>query len=113
MAMASPTNTRHAPIVAGFSPVTGATEPVEFGVTASEVTGAPLVVAVVRSSHESPGGTVADLQSDLARRGLAVDVREYRDVSAGAGLCSVVKQLDPELVVVGTTHRGAAGSALL
>jgi len=42
--------THRAPVLAAYSPVTGAREPVEFGVAASRVTGAPLVIVVVVDS---------------------------------------------------------------
>lgn len=100
-------------ILAGFNPATGATEPVEFGLAASDVVGAPLVVAVVRSRDGGEDRPVADLRAGLSGRGVAVDVREYRDVSAGSGLVSVARELRPELIVVGTTSRGSAGAALL
>ena len=101
-------------ILAGFNPSTGATEPVEFGLAASEVTGEPLIVAVVRGGGDDDDDRgIADLRADLSRRGLTVEVREYRDASAGAGLVSAVRELRPELVVVGTTSRGSAGAALL
>jgi nucleotide-binding universal stress UspA family protein len=101
-------------ILAGFNPATGATEPVEFGLAASGVTGAPLVVAVIRSGDDDEDDrTLAGLRAALSGREVAVDVREYRDVAAGSGLVSVARQLSPELVVVGTTSRGSAGAALL
>jgi nucleotide-binding universal stress UspA family protein len=114
------------PILAAFSPEAAAREPLEFGLAASRVTGAPLVIVAVR--HGGPlvhnrGGdvsegddeqTIAHLRSALSRRGLHdVDVRVFEDHTAARGLARAVDELDPELIVVGSTRRGAVGSVLL
>jgi len=114
------------PILAAFSPDAAAREPLEFGLAASRVTGAPLVIVAVR--HGGPlvhnrGGdvsegddeqTIAHLRSALSRRGLHdVDVRVFEDHTAARGLARAVDELDPELIVVGSTRRGAVGSVLL
>jgi nucleotide-binding universal stress UspA family protein len=123
------TQDRHsrAPIVAAFSPETGAREPLEFGHAASEVTGAPLVIVTVKSGgpvmHRMAGGdvpetggdqTIEHLREGLRRRGLHdVDVRVFEDNTAARGLARALDELDPELIVLGSTHRGNVGSALL
>jgi nucleotide-binding universal stress UspA family protein len=114
------------PIVAAFSPGTAAREPLEFGLAASRVTGAPLVIVAVR--HGGPlvhnrGGdvdegddarTIEHLRTGLTRRGLHdVDVRVFEDNTAARGLARAVDELDPELIVLGSTRRGPVGSALL
>jgi nucleotide-binding universal stress UspA family protein len=115
-----------APIVAAFSPQSAAREPVEFGVAASRVTGAPLIVAVVR--HGGPvvrhvAGAVSEgddertlehLRLGLDREGLRdVEIREFEDRTATRGLARALDELAPELIVLGSTRRGAVGSALV
>lgn len=99
-------------ILAGFNPATGAREPVEFGLAARNVVCAPLVVAAVRTRHDDEPA-LADLRADLTARGIAVELREHRDPSPGSGLLSIARELQPDLVVVGTTSRGSPGAALL
>jgi nucleotide-binding universal stress UspA family protein len=114
------------PIVAAFSPGSAAREPLEFGLAASRVTGAPLVIVAVR--HGGPlvasrGGQVSEAEDDvtiehlrtgLSRRGLRdVEVRVFEDNTAARGLARAVDELDPELIVLGSTRRGKVGSALL
>ena len=114
------------PIVAAFSPDSAAREPLEFGLAASRVTGAPLVIVTVRHGGpliHSRGGDVSEgdddrtiehLREGLRRRGLRdVEVLVFEDQTAARGLARAVDELDPELIVVGSTRRGAAGSALL
>jgi nucleotide-binding universal stress UspA family protein len=115
------------PIVAAFSPGTAAREPLEFGLAASRVTGAPLVIVAVRHGgpvmHQRAGGEVAEgdedrtiehLRTGLGRRGLHdVEVRVFEDNTAARGLARAVDELDPELIVLGSTRRGKVGSALL
>jgi nucleotide-binding universal stress UspA family protein len=115
-----------APIVAAFSPQTAAREPVEFGVAASRVTGAPLIVAAVRHSGpvvRSVAGEVSEGDDDrtlehlrlgLERRGLRdVEIRVFEDRTAARGLARALDELAPELIVLGSTRRGATGSALV
>jgi nucleotide-binding universal stress UspA family protein len=114
------------PIVAAFSPSTAAHEPLEFGLAASRVTGAPLVIVAVK--HGGPvmhrmGGDVEEgdddraiehLRTALGRRGLHdVEVRVFEDNTAARGLARAVDELDPELIVLGSTRRGKVGAALL
>jgi nucleotide-binding universal stress UspA family protein len=112
------------PILAAYSPSTAAREPVEFGLAASRLTGAPLVVVAVRPGgplvnrmagdvDEGDGRAAKHLRLDLERRGVDAEIREYVDNTAGTGLERAMEELHPELVVVGTTHRGRTGSALL
>jgi nucleotide-binding universal stress UspA family protein len=119
--------THRAPVLAAYSPVTGAREPVEFGVAASRVTGAPLVIVVVVDSgaqavtllthDESVPGSIAaavkHLENELAERGVAAEVRMFEDSTAARGLARAIDECGPELVVLGTTSRGAKGALLL
>jgi nucleotide-binding universal stress UspA family protein len=114
------------PIIAAFSPGTAAREPLEFGLAASRVTGAPLVIVAVRHGGplmHSRGGdveegdddrTIEHLRTGLSQRGLHdVEVRVFEDNTAARGLARAVDELDPELIVIGSTRRGKTGSALL
>jgi nucleotide-binding universal stress UspA family protein len=118
-----------APVLAAFSPGTAAREPVEFGLAASSFTGAPLVVVAVQ--HRGPlvehfgGGGVTDnvgdeaqalehLRLDLQRGGHRdAQVRIFEERSVAGGLKAAMDELKPELVVVGSTGRGAVGSVLV
>jgi nucleotide-binding universal stress UspA family protein len=121
-------HTHRSPVIAAFSPVTGAREPVEFGVAASRVTGAPLVVVVVvdtGSLHvhfgadEAPAlpgsiaATVNHLEHDLRKRGIAAEIRPFEDSTPARGLARAIDECSPELVVVGSTGRGPKGAMLL
>ena len=114
------------PIVAAFSPGTAAREPLEFGLAASRVTGAPLVIVAVRHGGPLMSSRVGDveegdedrtiehLRTGLGRQGLHdVEVRVFEDNTAARGLARAVDELDPELIVLGSTRRGKVGSALL
>jgi nucleotide-binding universal stress UspA family protein len=112
------------PILAAYSPSMAAREPVEFGLAASSLTGAPLVVVAVRPGgplvnrmagdvDEGDGRSTKHLRLDLERRKVDAEIREYVDNTAGMGLERAMEELHPQLVVVGTTHRGRTGSALL
>lgn len=121
-------HTHHAPVLAAFSPVTGAREPVEFGVAASRITGAPLVIVVVQDTGslrvrygadevpESPASiseAIKHLEEDLRRRGVQAEARAFEDSTAARGLARAIDELEPELVVVGSTTRGKRGATLL
>src|SRR5688572_28075984 len=107
--------THRAPVLATYSPGTGAREPVEFGVAASRVTGAPLVIVVVVDSgaqavqiltHDesvpgSIGGAVKHLDAELAERGVAAEVRMFEDSTDSRGLARAIDECGPELVVLG------------
>jgi nucleotide-binding universal stress UspA family protein len=119
---------RHAPVIAAYSPQTGAREPLDFGLAASRVTGAPLVIVAVvdtgslpvhfgaDDAPHSPGGiarTLRELEEQLAREGHAAEVRAFEDSTAARGLARASDELKPELIVIGSTGRGAKGSMLL
>ena len=110
----------HAPIIAAFDPDSGARAPVEFGVAASRVTGAPLVVVTVLKGggRGHPAGADGDgaldqLRGDLERRDTTADVRVFEGNTAAQGLERAMRELEPELVIVGATRRSAAGSMLV
>jgi nucleotide-binding universal stress UspA family protein len=115
------------PILAAFSPRSAARAPVEFGLAAGRITGAPLVIVTVRhggpvvhelagSVDDSAGGdarTLDHLRLDLRRRHVDADVRVREARTVGGGLIEAMKELQPAMVVLGATHRGAVGAALL
>ena len=118
----------HAPIIAAFSPQTGAREPVEFGLAASRITGAPLVIVAVADTGSLPVHFGADdapalpgsidealrhLKQSLAEEGHQVEVKAFGDSTPARGLARAMEELAPGLVVVGSTNRGRRGAALL
>jgi nucleotide-binding universal stress UspA family protein len=120
----------HAPVIAAFSPQTAAREPVEFGLAASRIMGAPLVVVAVvdtgslqvhfgaeeAQGHATPTGialTLRNLEQELERHDVYAEVRTFEDSTAARGLARASDELEPELIVVGSTSRGAKGSMLL
>jgi nucleotide-binding universal stress UspA family protein len=116
-----------APILAAFSPSAPAREPVEFGLAASRLTGAPLVVIAVRHSgavvspiagdiDDAPDAdrTIEHLRLDLQRRGLRdVAVEEVQARTVGEGLGQAIEAHKALLVVIGSSPRGRAGTVLL
>ena len=116
-----------APIVAAFDPRSAAREPVDFGIAASAFTGSPLVIVAVHPGSAMVkwfGGDVDDaagdsaraiehLRLDLERRGVKADVRGMEARTAAGGLEHAMGDLEPGLVVVGATTRGAASAALI
>jgi nucleotide-binding universal stress UspA family protein len=85
------------------------------------------VIVTVKSGgpvmHRMAGGEVPDadidrtiehLREGLKHRGLRdVDVRVFEDNTAARGLARALDELNPELIVVGSTRRGNVGSVLL
>jgi nucleotide-binding universal stress UspA family protein len=118
-------NTR-APVVAAFDAAAGVREPVEFGIAASEVTGAPLIVAVVQEGGPLTRHVVGELdegdeerslkhlREDLRRRRLEdVEIRTFEDRTAARGLARALDELQPALIVLGSSKRSAIGSAFV
>jgi nucleotide-binding universal stress UspA family protein len=106
------------PILATFSPSKSGDEPVEFGLAASRITGAPLVIVTVPAGGPvvdefAVEGDVEQLRLGLERRGLAADIRVSAERTAGSGVTKAMEELNPQMVVLGATHRGAVGAALL
>jgi len=104
-------NTR-APVVAAFDAATGVREPVEFGIAASDVTGAPLIIAVVHTGDEE--SSLEQLRADLQRRGLdEVEIRTFQDRTAARGLARALDEVQPALIVLGSSKRSAIGSVFV
>jgi nucleotide-binding universal stress UspA family protein len=116
-----------APILAAFSPASPGREAVEFGLAASRLTGAPLVVIAVRHRgavfspiagdiDDTPDAdrTVEHLRLDLQRRGRRdVPVEEVEARTVGEGLGKAIESHKALLVVIGSSERGRAGTVLL
>jgi nucleotide-binding universal stress UspA family protein len=117
----------HAPILAAFDPHSAGLHPLEFAVAASRVTGAPLTVVAVPSggpvvnwlagdiddSASGPHNPVEHLRLGLRRRRIEADVRVLSDTSAARGLERAMRELEPELVVLGAAERSAAHSIVV
>jgi len=103
-----------APIVAAFAPGPAAHEPIEFGLAASRITGAPLVIVAVQ--HGVPlmndvvyehDNQITDLRKELVRRGIHdPDIRVFDDRGAARGLARAMDEIRPELIVLGASRRG-------
>jgi len=115
-----------APIVAAFNAAGSDREPVEFAIAAARVTGAPLVVATVRKGGPVVRQIVGDLDEgneerslehlrlDLQRRRLEdVEIRSFDDSTAARGLARALDELQPALIVLGSSQRSAVGSMLV
>jgi nucleotide-binding universal stress UspA family protein len=113
------------PILVAFSPDSARPEPVEFGLAASRLTGAPVVAITVQRGgplatrfagplDDRPRGprTLQHMRLDLRRRSVDMEVRVAEARSVTAGLAEAIEELEPELVVLGSTRRARAGSVL-
>lgn len=95
-----------APILVAFSPDSADQGPVNFAAAAARFTGAPLVVVAVGDGADS-------LESELAGRGISATVRAVEHEKPAHAVSDAVKELEPALVVVGSTRRGTVGRVLL
>jgi nucleotide-binding universal stress UspA family protein len=114
------------PIVAAFNAAAGDRSPVEFGLAASRVTGAPLVVASVRKGGAVVRHLVGDLEEGDEDRSLKhlrldlqrqrrddVEIRTFDDSTPARGLAQALDELQAALIVLGSSHRSAVGSMLV
>jgi nucleotide-binding universal stress UspA family protein len=115
-----------APILVAYSSSKSGRAPVEFGIAASQVTGAPLTILTIR--HGGPmvdryagesgdlGGddaqAVEHLRLDLKRRSVSADVIERESRTTAGGMKEAMDELSPAMVVLGATERGAFGAAV-
>ncbi len=114
-----------APIVAAYSPSSSGREPVEFGIAASRVTGAPLTVLTIRHGgplvnalagsidEDDDARAVKHLRTDLQQRHIEAEVVVRDARTAGAGVIDAMEELSPQMVVLAVTKRRGVGSALL
>ena len=100
------------PIVAAFSGDASARGPVEFGLAASRASGAPLVV--VNVAHGAHHEALGHLERELEHSGIRdVETRVFEDRSASRGLAQATDALEPQLIVVGSSDRGALGTVFV
>jgi nucleotide-binding universal stress UspA family protein len=116
-----------APILVAYSPSKSGRAPVEFGIAASRITGAPLTILTIRH-----GGPLADryagemddtigedaqaikhLRTDLQRRHVTADVVEREARTTAGGMKDAIDEIGPAMIVLGATQRGAVGAAVL
>jgi nucleotide-binding universal stress UspA family protein len=115
-----------APILVAYSPSKSGRAPVEFGIAASEVTGAPLTILTIRH-----GGPMADryaemddssgddalatkhLRLDLQRRSITAEIIERESRTTSHGLKDAIDEIRPALIILGASERGTVGAAVL
>src|SRR6202008_4221395 len=97
-------------------------EPVECGIAASRVIGAPLTVLTVRHggplvnalagsiNEDDDARGVQRLRTDLQQRHVEAEVVVRDARTAGAGLIAAMEEFSPQLVVMAVTKRGGLGS---
>src|SRR4051812_36735615 len=124
---AMPASDPQAPILVAYSPRKSGRAPVEFGIAASRITGAPLTILTIRH-----GGPLADryagemddsigedaqainhLRIDLQRRHVTADVIERESRTTAGGMKDAIEELAPAMIVLGATKRSAVGAAVL
>ncbi|HYI19060.1 MAG TPA: universal stress protein [Solirubrobacteraceae bacterium] len=115
------------PILVAHDPESADPGVVDFAGAAAELTGAPVVLLVVRAGGSQDdrmsGGEMRDdgasdagaggpLLERLTAKGIAAEVRVVANSSAARGIAAAVDELAPRLVVVGSTGRGRLGRVL-
>ena len=113
------------PILVAFSPEHADRTPVHFAVAAGRFTDAPLVVVAVGPGAAAgdglgdgefagaPGAADESLASELRSSGVAATVRVVEHSSPARGVSHVAEEIQPALIVIGSTHRGKLGRVLL
>jgi len=108
------------PVVAAYSPAIGAREPVEFGIAAAGLTGAPLTVLAVHQGGPTLHHHIVEvddavgevkralesLRDDLRQRGVDARIMVVNENTVARGLERGLDELGPGLVVVGSSRRG-------
>jgi nucleotide-binding universal stress UspA family protein len=103
-----------APVVVAFRPEEPAREPVEFGIAASRLTGAPLVIAAIQHGgvlvDQLSGGVddsagdaqraIEHLRLDMERRRVKADIRVLGDNTIARGIKRAMEEVSPQLIVV-------------
>ena len=116
-----------APVIAAFAPSKSSREPIEFGLAASRVTGAPLIVVYVHRGGPMVtwfGGDVDDsvgddaraldnLRKDFEREHTSASIEVVQERTVGGGLLKAIEERKPQLVVLGSSTRGKVGHVLL
>jgi nucleotide-binding universal stress UspA family protein len=113
------------PILVGYDGTADDRAPVEFGIAASEFTGAPLIVGTVHASAaalgpsgeglveeqlaDGPGESLDHLGKELRRQGVGVECRALPGTSAARALHEAAEEFGAGMLVVGSTDRGTIG----
>ena len=114
------------PVLVGYDPITCDQAPVEFGVAAASLTGAPLTIVSVHGvradrlaarqmSEEllaDATETLAELEGDLHAQGVAAELRDVESTSAPRALHELAEAQDAGLLVIGSTRQGTVGRLL-
>ena len=115
-----------APILAAYSPSKSGRAPVEFGIAASNVTGAPLTILTIghggpmadRYAGEMDDSTGEDalalkhLRLDLQRNHVTADVVKRESRTTAGGMKDALEEFSPAMVILGATERSGAGAAV-
>jgi len=111
----------------GYDGRTGDRAPLNFGVAAARFTGAPLIVAAVRTGsaalgaagsaiveeeYEARPGALEGLQRELEGEGIKVECRSVHGSSAAHALHRAAEEFDAGLLVLGSSERGSVGRLL-
>lgn len=116
-----------APILVAYSSSKSGRAPVEFGIAASDVTGAPLTILTIRhggpmadryaGEMDDSGGedalAIKHLRLDLQRRSITADIVERESRTTAGGMKEALDEFSPSMVVLGATERGSLGAAVL
>jgi nucleotide-binding universal stress UspA family protein len=95
-----------APILAAYCPHDADRAPVDFAVAACRATGDPLVVVAVQPEDR---GALDVLAAELGAAGLETSVQVIEHGSPASEIGRAVARLAPQLLVLGSTHRGPHG----
>ena len=104
---------QQAPVLVAFSLESARPEPVEFGLAASRLTGSPLVAVSVQRGGPPATRFAGPMRLDLRRRSVDIQVRVAEASTVAGGLAEAIEELEPGLVVLGSTRRARAGSVLM
>jgi nucleotide-binding universal stress UspA family protein len=105
------------PVLVAYNAATDDRGPVEFGIAAARVLGAPLTVLWVHRGGEAVDEAdrhrVERLRADLARHGRPADVHAVAGWSVGVEVSDAAARIGAQMVVLGTTRRSSAQATLL
>ena len=113
-------------VLVGYDPITCDQAPVEFGVAAARLTGAPLTIVSVHGvradrlaarqmSEEllaDATETLAELEGELHAQGVAAEFHDVESTSAPRALHELAEAQDAGLLVIGSTRQGTVGRLL-
>jgi nucleotide-binding universal stress UspA family protein len=118
----------NSPILVAYCPKTDESSTIAFAAVAARLTGAPMTVVSVH-----PGGSVFDrlsggefephaealepglvdrLQTEIAAYDVPAEARVVEHSTPARGIAATIEELQPRLVVLGSSHRGRLGRVL-